>query len=130
MQTFYHSLTNSTRENTDAAVGGAFLSLTIAQATSLVEKMVSNQGWNEECLQTCKRGGGMHQLKEVDMLSIKMYLLMKKLKDQANDKQEVMHIHDSRMTCEECGNIGHSGNNCLETHEDMNFINNNNYRPQ
>ena len=72
----------------------------------------------------------MHQLKEVDMLSAKMDLLMKKLEDRANDKQEVMHIHDSRMTCEECGNIGHSGNNCLETHEDMNFINNNNYRPQ
>ena len=34
------------------------------------------------------------------------------------------------MTCEECGNTRHSGNNCPETHEDMNFINNNNYRPQ
>ena len=33
------------------------------------------------------------------------------------------------MTCEECGNTGHSGNNCPETHEDVNFINNN-YRPQ
>ena len=31
-------------ENMDAATGGAFLSLTIAQATTLVEKMVSNQG--------------------------------------------------------------------------------------
>ena len=53
----------------------------------------------------------MHQLKEVDMLSAKMDLLMKKLKDQANEKQEVMHIHDSHMTCEECGNTRHSGNN-------------------
>jgi hypothetical protein len=34
----------------DAAAGGAFLSLTIAQATALVEKMAFNQGWNEECL--------------------------------------------------------------------------------
>jgi hypothetical protein len=77
----------------DAAVGGAFLSLTIAQATPLVEKMVSNQGWNEERLQTHKRGGGMHQLKEVDMLSTKIDLLMKRLEDRANEKQEVMHIH-------------------------------------
>ena len=45
----------------------------------------------------------MHQLMEVDMLSIKMDLLMKKLKDQDNEKKEVMHIHDSRMTCQECG---------------------------
>jgi hypothetical protein len=28
-----------------------------------------------------KRGGGMHQLKEVDLLSAKMDLLMKKLED-------------------------------------------------
>ena len=114
----------------DAAVGGAFLSLTIPDATTLVEKMVPNQGWNEEHAQTCKRGGGIHQLKEVDMMSAKMDLLMKKLKDRANEKKEVMHIHDSRMTCEECGNIGHLGNNCPKTHEDVNFINNNNYRPQ
>ena len=46
-----------------------------------MEKMASNQGWNEERLQTRKRGGGMHQLKEVDMLSAKMDLLMKKLED-------------------------------------------------
>ena len=66
----------------------------------------------------------MHQLKEIDMLSAKMDLLMKKLKDRANEKQEVMHIHDSRMTCEVCGNTGHLGNNCLETQEDVNFVNN------
>jgi hypothetical protein len=63
----------------DVVAGGALLSLTIAQATTLVEKMASNQGWNEECLQTRKRGRGMHQLKEVDMMSAKMDLLMKRL---------------------------------------------------
>ena len=39
----------------------------------------------------------MHQLNEVDILSAKMDLLMKKLKDQANEKKEGMHIHHSRM---------------------------------
>jgi hypothetical protein len=72
----------------------------------------------------------MHQLKEVDILSAKMDLLMKKLKDQANEKQEVMHIHDSRMTCEECGNTRHTRNNYPKTHEDVNFVNNNYFRPQ
>ena len=61
------------------------------------------------------------------MLSAKMDLLMKKLEDRANEKQEVMHIQDSRMTCEECRNIGHSGNSCPETQEDVNFVNNSNY---
>jgi hypothetical protein len=92
--------------------------------TTLVEKMASNQGWNEEHTQTYKRGEGMHELKEVDMISIKMDLLKKKLEDRANKKQEVMHIHDSRMTCEVCGNTRHSENNCPETQEDVNLCSN------
>ena len=130
MQIFYHGLTNSTRETMDAAIGGAFLSLTLLVAIALIEKMASNQCWNEERVQTHNKGGGMHQLKEVDMLFAKMDLLMKKLKDQANEKQEAMHIHDSCMTCEVRGYTGHSGNNYPETQEDVNFVNNNYYRPQ
>jgi hypothetical protein len=129
MQTFYHGLNNSTRETMDAAARGAFLSLTIAQVTALVEKIASNQGWSEERTKTRKRGGGMHQLKEIDMLSAKIDLLMKRLDERAGEKNEV--IHDSRMTCEECGEIGHSGNNCPELQEDVNYINNYYYyRPQ
>jgi hypothetical protein len=87
MQIFYHGLTNNTCENMNAAARDAFLSLTIPDAIALIEKMASNQGWNKERLQTRKRGGGIHQLKEVDMLSVKMDLLIKRLKDQANEKQ-------------------------------------------
>jgi hypothetical protein len=63
MQAFYHGLTISTHETMDAATRGAFLSLTIRDAIALVEKMVSNQSWNEERTQTRKKGGGMHQLR-------------------------------------------------------------------
>jgi len=101
------SWAQTTRETMDAATRGAFLSLTISQATALVEKMASNQGWSEERTHTRKRGGGMHQLKEVDMLAAKMDLLMKRLDERATKKNEVMHIHDSGMTCEECGEIGY-----------------------
>jgi hypothetical protein len=90
------------------------LALNLVDATSLVEKMASNQSWNEERVQPRKRGGGMHQLKEADILIAKVDLLIKKLKDQMDEKKEVMHIHDSRMTCEECGDTGHSGSNCHE----------------
>jgi len=111
----------------DAAAGVAFLSLTISQATALVEKMAYNQGWSEERTQTRKRGGGMHQLKEVDMLAAKMNLFMKRLDERTIKKKEVMHIHDSSMTCEECGETGHTGTNFLELREDVNYINNNYY---
>jgi hypothetical protein len=94
----------------DTAAGGAFLSLNLRGATALVEKMASNQSWNEERTQPRKRGG-MHQLMEVDMLSAKMDLLIKKLKDRASEKKEVMHINDSRMMCEVCGDTENLGNN-------------------
>jgi hypothetical protein len=43
-----------------------------------------------------------------------------------------MHINDSRMTYEECGDVGHSRNNYPTIQEDVNYINNNNnsYHPQ
>jgi len=134
MQTFYHGLSNNIRETMDAAAGGAFLSLTISQATASVEKMASNQGWSDERTQTHKRGGGMHQLKDVDMLATKMDLLMKRLDKRTIKKKEVMHIHYFGMTCEECGETRHIVTNCPELREDVNYINNNNYyyyyRPQ
>jgi hypothetical protein len=92
--------------------------------------MASNQSWNEERVQPRKRGGGMHQLKEVDMLTIKVDLLIKRIEDQMGEKKEVMHIHDSRMTCEESRDIGHSGSNYPELQAAVNYINNNNYHPQ
>jgi hypothetical protein len=62
------------------------------------------------------------------MVSAKLDLIMKKLEAGDTMKKEVMHIRDSRMTCEECGDIGHSGVNYPEFQEDVNYINNNNYR--
>jgi len=92
------------------------------KSTDLMEKMSSNQGWSEERTQTNKRGRGMHQLKEVDMLATKMDLLMKRLDERSIEKKEVMHIHDSGMTCEEYGETRHTGTNCLEVREDVNYI--------
>jgi hypothetical protein len=57
MQTFYHGLFTSGRKSVDAAAGGVFLSLNLTDGTTLIEKMASNQSWNEECVQPRKRGG-------------------------------------------------------------------------
>ena len=62
------------------------------------------------------------------MVTAKLDLIMKKLDI---EKKEVMHINDSHMTCEECGDYGHSVVSCPTLQEDVNFINNNTYyRPQ
>ena len=45
--------------------------------------------------------------------------------------QETLKAMDSHMTCEVCGDVGHSGNSYPETQEDLNFVNTDNeFRPQ
>jgi hypothetical protein len=84
--------------------------------------MVENQGWDRDHLQprTC----AAHQVEGIDMITAKMGLLMKKLEVSTN--METTKIMDAQMTCEVCGNVGHSGNDCLETMEEASFINNSN----
>ena len=69
----------------DAAAGGAFFSLTINNATTLIEKMVANQSWGEEQ----KQQKGMHTMNETDMLAAKMDLLLKRLDERAADKEAI-----------------------------------------
>jgi hypothetical protein len=54
LQNFYNELTQSSHEHVNAAAGGAFFSLTIERATTLIEKMVSNKGWSDDRLQPCQ----------------------------------------------------------------------------
>ena len=43
LQNFYEGLTPMSKGHVDAATEGAFLSLTIDDATNLIKKMVANQ---------------------------------------------------------------------------------------
>ncbi|XP_034594539.1 uncharacterized protein [Setaria viridis] len=47
----------------------------LGKTNALVEKMVSNHGWSKERLQPRMRG--MHTVKEMDMLAIKLDLLLR-----------------------------------------------------
>ena len=69
---------------------------------------------------------------EMDMLTAKFDLLLKKIEDYSQDKAptQTLQALDARMTWKVCGNTGHSGNDCLETQEEAMFINNNGFRPQ
>jgi hypothetical protein len=121
IQSFCHGLIRSAWEHIDAAAGGSFFALSIEEAHKLVEKMSSNQSWDEERTQTHTRK--VHQLEEVDMLTVKIDLLMKKLENPGLDHLKMV---DARVTCEECGETGHMGINCLTVPQDVNFIGNSN----
>ena len=109
------------RDHLDAAAGGDLFLLSVADAKTLIEKMVSNQGWSDDRLQPCKRG--MHSIKEIDMLATKMDLLAKRVEHYEKvSAQETLKAMDSHMTCEVYGDVGHSGNSYPETQEDLNLV--------
>ena len=105
LQNFCNGLTQSSRDHVDATVGGALFLLTIERATSLIEKMVSNQGWSDDHLQPCQRC--MHSVKEADMLAMKIDLLLKKFEDYSQDKAQMQTLQalETCMMCEVCGNV-------------------------
>jgi hypothetical protein len=108
IQSFYYGWTRSARKHIDAAAGGSFFALRIEEDHKLIEKMISNQSWDKKRTQTCTCK--VHQLEEVDMLTAKIDLLMKKLENLGLDHLKMV---DARVTCEECGETGHMGTNCL-----------------
>ena len=67
------------------------------------------------------------------MLAMKIDLLLKKFEDYSQDKAQMQTLQalETRMTCEVCGNVGHSSDNCPETQEEAQFLNGSNgFRPQ
>jgi hypothetical protein len=126
IQSFYHGLIRTAREHIDAAARGSFFALSIEEAHKLIEKMASNQSWHDE--RTPSHTRKVHQLEEMDMLTIKIDLLMKKLENPGLDHLKKV---DARVTCEECGETGHMGVNCLTVYQDANFVghSNNGFHP-
>jgi hypothetical protein len=119
IQSFYHELICSSREHIDVAAGGTFFALSIEEAHKLVEKMASNQSWNEQRTQTCTRK--VHQLEEVDMLTAMIDLLLKKLENPGRDHVKMV---DARVMCEECGETCHMGINCPTMPQVVNKVGN------
>ena len=66
------------------------------------------------------------------MLAAKMDLLAKLVEHYENvSAQKTLKAKDSHITCEVYGDVGHLGNACPETQEDLNFVNTDNgFRPQ
>jgi len=69
----------------DATAGGAFLSLDVAGAKVLIDKVASNQSWKED--RHPAHAKGIHEYDSVNMLAAKMDLLMEKL-----------NLHTRRLT--------------------------------
>jgi hypothetical protein len=71
-----------------------------------------------DCKDGPRNGRVVHHLEEVDMLTTKIDLLMKKLEDPSLNNLKMVNAH---MTCEE---TGHMCVNWPTVHQDVNFIGN------
>jgi hypothetical protein len=60
IQSIYQGLIRTTREHIGAAGGGSFFALNIEEARKLIEKMTSNQSWDDERTPSCTHK--VHQL--------------------------------------------------------------------
>ena len=120
IQNFFHGLNQRSQDHMDAAAGGAFLSLDVTGARVLINKIASNQSW--KTYRQLAQAKGIHEIDSVDRLVAKMDLVMKNLE---SPHQEVNQTMEPQMTCEKCGNAGHSGKSCPFTQKDENSIGNN-----
>jgi hypothetical protein len=89
IQIFYHGLILSVWEHIDATAGDSFFALSIEEARKLIEKMGSNQSWDEERTQTHTRM--VYQLQDLDLLNAKIDLLMKKLENPDLDHLKMVY---------------------------------------
>ena len=48
IQNFFHGLNQQAQDHVDAAAGGSFLSLDVAGAKALIDKIASSQSWKGE----------------------------------------------------------------------------------
>ena len=98
---------------------------------ALIEKMVSNQGWSEDKLQT--QEDSMHTVEKADMLAVKLDLLIKHLDKHGAIKGAtygIVQLLYSHIPCEMCRDFGHSGNDFLETQVDAWYNSYNVFCPQ
>ncbi|KAK3127252.1 hypothetical protein QOZ80_7AG0570400 [Eleusine coracana subsp. coracana] len=90
LTTFYRGLASTSHDHLDAAAKEAFFSLITAHGKELNEKIISNQGWDEDHSQPCQKDE--HANKEMDMLNAKLDLIMKRVDEYSEKKMEMYNM--------------------------------------
>jgi hypothetical protein len=111
MQTFYAGLNFSSRNLLDSAAGGTFMSITLGEATKLLDNMMINYSeWHTE---RAPQGKNVNSVEETSSLSDKIDAIMSML---VNDRTNV-----------DPNNVPLASLVAQEEHVDVNFIKNNNF---
>ena len=107
------------RAQIDASSGGSILSLTPTEVESLFKKIAENGAWGADRAPSTSQTPSTDVAKsvlEVDKMEIlggKIDSLMRFEKMESGRAEEVKAT-EAMMTCEECGDYGHSRESCPE----------------
>ena len=111
IQTFYAGLNFSSRNLLDSATGGTFMSITLGEATKLLDNMMINYSeWHTE---RAPQGKKVNSVEETSSLSDKIDAIMSML---VNDRTNI-----------DPNNVPLASLVAQEEHVDVNFIKNNNF---
>jgi hypothetical protein len=92
MQSFYNGLSQKSREQLDATIGGSFMSLTAGKAEILMEKIAKNQSWPSSNIQSCQ---SEEAPEELCALSTKLNVLLNWLDERAKYKEDQRAIENA-----------------------------------
>ena len=122
IQKFYGGLNAVCRGQVDASSGGSILSLTPTETEALFKKIAENGAWGADrvtptSLEQHTSTGTAKSVLEVDKMEIlggKIDSLMRRFEKMESGRAEEVKSTDYMMTCEECGEYGHSSERCPE----------------
>jgi hypothetical protein len=115
MQTFYHGLTQKSRECLDASAEGSFLEFTIGKAETLLDKIAENQSWFQDKTQHCHQTEEIPE--EVKALSTKMEDLLHWIDQRAKfkeDQRAIETVYKYQTTSSQPNSKGMNSGNILK----------------
>ena len=120
VQKFYGGLNAVCRAQIDASSGGSILSLTPTEVESLFKKIAENGAWGADRTPNTSQSSStavaksMLEVDKMEILGGKIDSLMRRFEKMESGRAEEVKATEARMTCEECGEYGHSREGCPE----------------
>lgn len=106
------------RAQIDASSGGSILSLTPTETENLFKKIAENEAWGADRAPSQSQSSAVAKsVLEVDKMKIlggKIDSLMRRFERMESGRAEEVKAIEAMMTCEECGDYGHSRESCPE----------------
>ncbi|PIN15036.1 DNA-directed DNA polymerase [Handroanthus impetiginosus] len=118
VHTFYHGLTDGSKEKLDHLNADSFLSGTTAECHNVLNSLMANHYEKKSERATTSKAAGVIEVDQVTTLNAKIDFLMQFMKNFG-----VNQVQHTPVTCEECGE-SHPSEQCPHSVESIQFLSN------